>query len=116
MKALVQAFINMLRKEDMDGFLALFALDARIDSIVARAKVGKEKYGAVMREAQAQGRLARNYEAKLNSLTFPRPDLAVLELDISWDIERSHETYWQRWTLTRREGRWFILETEYVLR
>ncbi len=114
-KAVLGSYVDADRKHDVDGILALFAPDARVDSIVAGAKVSKEMYAAAMKGAQARGMLGRDMEAKVTSVTFPNPDRAILEFDYDLDTARgAHRSYKLKWTLTKRDGRWLILETEYV--
>ncbi len=114
-KAILGSYVDADRQHDVDGILALFAPDARIDSIVAGGKVSKEMYAGAMKGAQARGTLGRNMDAKVTSVTFLSPDRAVLEFDYDLDTARgAHRSYKLKWTLTKREGRWLILETEYL--
>ncbi len=114
-KALLQTWLHVSNTQDVDGILALFAPDAQIDSTTAGTKVTKEMYAATMKVAYARGALGRNVEAKIVFLTFLDADRAVLELDTSWNAARGdHQALKHRWTLSKREGRWLVQETEYL--
>ena len=114
-KLALQTYVDLDRKGDVDGLLACYAADAKIDSIVARGKVKKDAYAAAMKQAQAQGQLSRNHEAKIRSVTFPKPNLAVLKFDYDMDSSRGgRRSTTLRWTLANREGRWLITETDYL--
>jgi uncharacterized protein (TIGR02246 family) len=115
-RAVVQRWVETNRKDDIEGILALFASDAAIDSIVARGKVSKGTYAAAMRQAQATGRLASNHEARITSLTMRAADRADVTVDLEWDLPRGrgHQQYKARWILVKRDGRWLVLDAEYL--
>ncbi len=113
-RAFVQTWVGVSNKQDVDGILALFAVDAQIDSLVAGGKVSKEWYAAAMKQGRARGVLGWNFEAKITSLNLSSAEKAILEMDTTWDTRRYRQAYKQRWTLIRREGRWLILETQYL--
>jgi len=113
-RAFVQTWVGVSNKQDVDGILALFAVDAQIASLVAGGKVSKEWYAAAMKQGRARGVLGWNFEAKITSLNLSSAEKAILEMDTTWDTRRYRQAYKQRWTLIRREGRWLILETQYL--
>jgi ketosteroid isomerase-like protein len=114
-KLALQTYVDLDKKGDVDGLLTCYADDAKIDSIVARGKVTKGAYAAAMKQAQAQGHLSRNHEAKIRSLTFPNPNQAVLEFDYDMDSSRGgRRSTTLRWAMANREGRWLIVDTEYL--
>ncbi len=117
-RALLQTWLEVSNRQDVDGILAHFAPDARIDSTTAGTKVSREMYAAALKVANARGALGRNIDAKIISLTFPTADRAVLELNTSWDAgpRGDRRTFKHRWTLRKREGRWLVQETEYLNR
>ena len=117
-KAFVQTWVEVNRKQDVEGLMALVAPDARLDSRSARAKVSKGTWTASIKQAVASGTFGRNQEARIISVTFPAPDRAVLELETSWSIVGGRrpgtQTEKERWTLAKRDGRWFIIEKDYL--
>ncbi len=115
-RALVQRWVEVNRKDDINGILALFASDAAIDSLVAGGKVSKDRYAGAMKQAQATGRLASNHEARITSLTMRDADRADVTVDLEWDAPGAsgREQYKAQWTLVKREGRWMFLDTQYL--
>jgi uncharacterized protein (TIGR02246 family) len=115
-RAVLTNYVTADSKHDIDGILVLFASDARVDSIVARGKLSKEQYAGAMRQAQARGYLGANHAAKVRSVTLLCPDRGLLEFDYELDSPggRGHRNYTLKWTLAKREGRWLIVETEYL--
>lgn len=113
-KAYVQAWLEVANKQDVDGILALIASDAKIDSLAAGGKVSKERYAAAMKISQTEGNMPWNFAVKIASLTFPSSERATFDVDMAWDTKRrGRQAYKQRWTLTKRDGRWLMLESEY---
>ncbi len=114
-KTLLQNWVDASKRNDVDALLLTIAPDARIDSTTARAKVSKEFYAAALKEAHNRGRLGRTFEGKITSLAFHSPERAVLEIETKGESARKEpQTSKLRWTLIKREGRWLILETEYL--
>ncbi len=112
---LLQKYVDRDRNMDVDGLLACYAPDAKIDSIAARGKVTKGTYASAMRQAQAQGRLGSNHEAKIRSLIFRNADQAILEFDYGFDVPREgRRNTTMKWTVVKRDGEWLISETEYL--
>jgi hypothetical protein len=117
-KAYVQTWVDVTRKQDLDALIALVAPEAKLDSRTARAKVPRDVWAASIKQAKAAGTFGRNQEATLQSLTFPAADKAVLDLETSSVITGTRsgtqtKTEKERWTLTKREGRWVLIEKDY---
>jgi hypothetical protein len=71
-KTFVQAWVDTNRKQDVEGILALFAPDARVDSLLAGAKVGKEMYAGSLKTTHARGGVGNQPPSQGNPSHIPR--------------------------------------------
>jgi ketosteroid isomerase-like protein len=105
---------------DLDGLLAYYTEDAKIDSTVAGGKVTKADYATAMRAWLARSEnLEYQSEFRVVRVAFPDPARALADVQTTvrrrasfnrpaWSAERRLQ-----YALADRGGRWMIVETTY---
>ena len=110
-KRILEQFAKAFNVGDVPRLLSYIAEEGRIDSIIARGKVSKANYGAAMVYAFRSGRLGGAIEHRVRLITLSDATHATVDGTVVTGV--SEERY--QWTFEKRDGKWLIVETTYIL-